>query len=67
MADRSDRDSPNLIRVTGLELVKQQRCESAEIHQGQQASACINRPDINLQPYLSILTQEDLAIPEASI
>jgi len=56
MANRLDRDPKSLIDSLSLELSRELRIGSAEIHQGRGRKIPHYRPDINLQPYLSVIT-----------
>ena len=50
MANRSDRDPPNLNLVLSVELGRQMRCGSADSIRASRTKPCTNRPDIKLQP-----------------
>jgi len=55
MVNRSDRDPPNLNVLPSFELSGEMRRGSAN-PSGPAGFGLQNRPDINLQPYLSIIT-----------
>jgi Phage integrase, N-terminal SAM-like domain len=57
MANRSDRGLPNLNGSTSYELSEQMRCGSAESIRAR-GLGLQNRPDINLQPNLSVVTRK---------
>ena len=45
--------------ISELRALRRNEARVSGIHQGPQATACNNRPDINLQPHLSIITPKN--------
>lgn len=63
MADRSDRDGVSLIGNANFEFVNQMRPPPADSIRASRLTACANRPDIRLHPYLECQTRKSLVTP----